>query len=164
MFSARNLAIKQKTEVPMALNGDKNDLEVRLKPIVVPGGLKSYSVLGMQLADVTPDLKSAYDLRNDRGALIVDPGPNPDRLKIGEIAEGDVFWMVGQQRVGSVCEFVDRLLAEPGVPIAGEHRIRVVYGFVRVDAQGNNTQYIRFTEDERKQLQVLSDQLTPESP
>ncbi|MGO9922016.1 MAG: M56 family metallopeptidase [Isosphaeraceae bacterium] len=164
LLRARNLAIKQNTEVPITLSGDKIDLVVRLKPIVVPGGIKSYSVLGMQLADVTPELKSAYDLRYDRGALIVDPGPNPDRLKIGEIAEGDVFWMVGQRRVGSVCEFVHRLLAEPGVPIAGERRIRVVYGFIRVDAQGTNTQYIRFTEDERKQLQVLSDQLAPDSP
>ena len=67
-------------------------------------------------------------------------------------------------RVGSVREFVDRLLAEPGVQIAGERRIRVVYGFIRVDAEGTNTQYIRFTEDERKQLQVLSDQLAPDSP
>jgi hypothetical protein len=162
-LSARNLEIKQKTELPMALNGDKIDLVVRLNPIMLPAGVKSYSVLGMQLADVTPDLKSAYDLRYDRGALILDPGPDPDRLKIGEIAEGDVLWMVGQQRVGSVREFVDRLLAEPGVQIAGERRIRVVYGFIRVDAEGTNTQYIRFTEDERKQLQMLSEQLADDS-
>jgi hypothetical protein len=168
LLSARNLEIKQKTEVPMALGGDKIDLVVRLKPIVVPAGVKSYSVLGMQLADVTPELKSAYDLRYDRGALILDPGRDPDRLKIGELAEGDVFWMVGDHRigntVGSVREFVDRLLAEPGVQIAGERRIRVVYGFIRVDGEGTNTQYIRFTEDERKQLQMLSDQLADESP
>ena len=164
LLSARNLEIKQKAEMPMALNGDKIDLVVRLKPIVVPGGVKSYSVLGMQLADVAPELKSAYDLRYDHGAMILDPGPDADRLKIGDLAEGDVFWMVGQRRVGSVREFVDRLLAEPGVPIAGERRIRVVYGFIRVDAEGTNTQYIRFTEDERKQLQVLSDQLAADSP
>jgi len=156
LLSARNLEIKQKTQMPMALNGDKVDLEVRLKPIELPAGLKSYSVLGMQLADVTPELKSAYDLYNDRGALILDPGPNPDRLKIGELAEGDVFWVVGQRRVGSVREFVDQLLAEPGLQIAGERRIRVVYSFIRVNAEGTNTQYIRFTEDERKQLQMLS--------
>ena len=148
----------------MALDGDKNDVDVRLQPIRMPAGVKAYSVLGMQLADVTPELKSAYDLRYDHGALILDPGPDPDRLKIGEIAEGDVFWMVGQRRVGGVREFVDRLLAEPGVPIAGERGIRVVYGFLRVDAVGTNTQYIRFTEDERKQLQVLSDRLAADSP
>jgi hypothetical protein len=149
---------------PLALKGGKIDLEVRLKPIELPAGLNSYSVLGMQLADVTPELKSAYDLYHDRGALILDPGPNPDRLKIGEPAEGDVFWMVGDHRVGSVREFVDRLLAEPGVQIAGERRIRVVYSFIRVDADGNNTQYIRFAENQRKQLQMLSDQLAPDTP
>src|SRR5262249_58765440 len=93
LFSARNLEIKQKTQLPIALDGDKIDLVVRLKPIVVPGGVKSYSLLGLQLADVTPELKSAYDLYFDRGALILDPGPDADRLKIGELAEGDVFWI-----------------------------------------------------------------------
>ncbi len=52
----------RRPKLPLALSGDKIDLEVRLKPIVVPGGVKSYSVLGMQLADVTPELKAAYDL------------------------------------------------------------------------------------------------------
>jgi hypothetical protein len=131
---------------------------------VLPAGVKSYSVLGMQLADATPELKSAYDLYHERGALILDPGPDTDRLKIGDLTEGDVFWMVGDRRVGSVREFVDRLLAEPGVQIAGERRIRVVYSFIRVDGEGNNTQYIRFTEDDRKQLQMLSDQFAAESP
>ncbi len=164
LLSVRNMEIKQKAEVPMALNGDKIDLEVRLKPIVVPGGVKSYSVLGMQLADVTPELKSAYDLRYpDRGALILDPGPDADRLKIGDLVEGDAFWMVGDRRVGSVREFVDRLLAEPGIQIEGERRIRVVYSFMRVDSEGNNTQYIRLTEDEREQLQMLSEQLAADS-
>jgi beta-lactamase regulating signal transducer with metallopeptidase domain len=163
VLSARSLEIKQKTQMPMALNGDKVDLVVRLTPIVVPGGVKSHSVLGMKLADVTPELKSAYDLRYDRGAMILNPGPDPGRLKIGEIDEGDVFWMVGQKRVGSVREFVDQLLAEPGLQIDGERRIRIVYGFVRVDATGTNTQHIRFTEDERRELQAVSDQLGAES-
>lgn len=164
VLRVRNLEIKQKAEVPLTLDGDRTDLEVRLKPIVVPGGVKSYAVLGMQLADVTPELKAAYDLGYDRGAMILDPGTNPGRLKIGEIAEGDVFWMVGDRRVGSVRAFVERLLAEPGVPIAGERRIRVVYGFIRVDSEGTNTQYIRFTEDERTALQELSDRFSTDSP
>lgn len=164
VLKARSLEFKQKADVPLTLNGDKLDLVVRLKPIVVPGGIKTYSVLGMKLANVTPELKSAYDLWNDRGAFIVDPGPNPGRLKIGEIVEGDVFWMVGDRRIGSVREFVDRLLAEPGVPIAGDRRIRVVYSFLRVDSEGTNTQYIRFTEDEREQLKELADQLAADSP
>ncbi len=52
----------------MALNSDKNDLEVRLTMISLPTDLKQYSVLGMLLTDATPELKSAYDLRYERGA------------------------------------------------------------------------------------------------
>ena len=78
----------------------------------MPANLKKHAVLGMQLADVTPELKSAYDLYLDRGALILDPGKDSDRLKIGELAEGYCFFMVGNKRIGSVREFVDRILAE----------------------------------------------------
>jgi hypothetical protein len=46
----------------------------------LPANLKKHAVLGMKLADVTPELKSAYDLYFD-GAVILDPGNDFDRLK-----------------------------------------------------------------------------------
>jgi Carboxypeptidase regulatory-like domain len=52
LFTARALAIKQKLHMPMAINGDKTDLEVRLKALPIPAGLQKHVVLGMQLADV----------------------------------------------------------------------------------------------------------------
>jgi hypothetical protein len=161
-LSVRALDIKQKALVPMAVNGDKNDLEVRLKMMSLPTDLRQYAVLGMQLADATPELKSAYDVYHERGALILDPGKNADRLKIGELAEGDVFWIVGQTRVGNVREFIDQILAETAGQNAEEYRVRVVYAFIRVEAEGNNTQYLKLTKDDLKQLQMLSDQLNPE--
>ena len=108
----------------------------------------------MQLADVTPELKSAYDLFNDRGALILDPGKDSDRLKIGELAEGYVFWMVGNKRIGSVREFVERILAETAGQNAEEYSVRVVYTFRTVDSVGTNTQYLKLTNDDLKQLQI----------
>ena len=163
MVTARALAIKQKVQLPMALNSDKLNLEVRLKPMALPANLKTYTVLGMQLTDVTPELKSAYDLRYDRGALILDPGKESDRLEIGEVAESYVFWLVGRTRVGSVREFVDQLLAETAGQNAEQFSARVVYGFASVEGVGTNTQFLKFTKDDRKQLQMVSDQLRPES-
>jgi hypothetical protein len=81
LLSARALDIKQKIQLPMAVNSDKTDLDVRLRAIALPADLTTHAVLGMQLADVTPELKSAYDLVNERGALILDPGKDSDRLK-----------------------------------------------------------------------------------
>jgi beta-lactamase regulating signal transducer with metallopeptidase domain len=166
MFSARALDIKQKVHLPMAVDGDQNDLEVRLKAISLPADLKKHAVLGMQLADVTPQLKSAYDLYFERGAVILDPGKDSDRLNVGRLAEGYNFWMVGNKRVGSVREFVNQILTETGGQDAAKNAVRgvrVVFSYSTVDGDGNNTQYLKLTKDDLEQLQIVLGQLTPES-
>ncbi len=162
VFSARALKIRQKLNMPMAVNGDKLDLDVRLRTIPLPAGLKTHVVLGMQLTDVTAELKATYDLFNERGALILDPGKDSDRLEVGRLAEGYTFWMVGNKRIGSVREFVDQILAETAGRDADAY-VRVVYTFSRVDFDGTRTARLRLTKDDLEQLQVVSDQLTPES-
>jgi beta-lactamase regulating signal transducer with metallopeptidase domain len=164
IFSARALDIKQKIQMPMDIDGDQNDLDIRLKTISLPADLKKHPVLGMQLADVTPQLKSAYDLYFERGALILDPGKDTDRLNVGRLAEGYCFWMVGNKRIGSVREFVSQILTEATGPDAAKslaRGVRVVYSFSTVDGDGNNTQYLKFTKDDLKQLKAVSDQLAP---
>jgi len=163
LFSAHALDIKQKIHLPMAVNGDQNDIEVRLRTISLPTDLKKHAVLGMQLADVTPELKSAYDLYHERGALILDPGKNADRLRIGRLAEGYTFWMVGNQRIGSVREFVDQILTETAGRDAEEYSVRVVYTLSTLNSDGSNTQHLKLTKADLKQLQIVSDQLTTES-
>ena len=133
----------------------------------MPADLKTYAVLGIQLADVTPELKSAYDLDFEHGAVILDPGNDSDRLKIGRLAEGYCFWEVGNTRISSVRGFVKQILTEAAGQDAAKNAVRgvrVVYSFSRVDADGNNTQYLKLTKDDLKQLQIVRDQLTPESP
>lgn len=157
-LSVRALAIRQKALVPVAVNGDKEDLEVQLRDIGLPKDLKTYSVLGMQLADVTPELKDAYDLFNESGAVIIDPGKDADRLRLGQLAESYCFWMVGNERVGSVREFVEQILA------ANAESVRVVYSLSTLEFDGTNTQYLRLTKEDIEQLRSVLDDLTPESP
>jgi hypothetical protein len=162
-INARAPEIKQKVRLSMVLDGDKDGLELRLQTIALPADLKKHAVLGMQLADVTPELKAAYDLRQDRGALILDPGQDSDRLNIGQLAEGDSFWMVGNKRIGGVREFVDQILSETGGLVAEEYLVRVVYYFSRPDVVGNNTQHLKLTKDDIQQLQIISDRLKADS-
>ena len=164
LLSARAMQIRQNLQLPMALNDDKTDLELRLKPIPLPAGVQGHDVLGMRLTDVTPELKSAYDLFTDHGALILDPGRDSDRLRIGPLEEGYVFWRVGNKRVGSVREFVDQLLAETAGQNADEYLVRVVYSFSRVDLDGSATRRMRLTKDDLGQLQLVSDQFAAKSP
>ncbi len=164
LLSARAIDIRQNLQLPMALNGDKVDLELRLKPIRLPAGLPGYEMLGMRLTDVTPELKSIYDLFDERGALILDPGRDSDRLGIGRLEEGYVFWMVGRKRIGSVREFVSQILAETSGQNADAYSVRVVYTFSRVDFDGTRTANLRLTKKDLEQLQMVSDQFTPDTP
>jgi hypothetical protein len=162
-LSARALDIRQKLLLPMAVNSDKNDLEIRLRPISLPAGLGTYSVLGMQLADVTPELKSAYDLYDDRGAVIIDPGKDSDRLRIGRLAEGYCFWMAGNKRVRNVREFVGQIVAETAGHDLELYSVRVVYSLSTVDFDGTMTSHVKLTKDDVKQLRILSGQLSGEA-
>jgi beta-lactamase regulating signal transducer with metallopeptidase domain len=171
MLYSRALNIKQTVQMRIADNGDLNDLQVRLKPIPFPADLKKHAVLGMQLADVTPELKSAYDLYFDDGAVILDPGEDSDRLRIGRLAEGYCFWMVGHKRVGSVRKFVNQILTEAIGENAAKnavHGVPVIYRFCTVDEEfsgdGNMTKYLKFTKEDLRLLQIVSDQLADESP
>ncbi len=157
--------IRQKARLAL-LNpqGDKDDVEVRLGSINLPADLASTAVLGMKLTDVTPGVKAAYEVPYARGAVVLDPGPDAGRLGIGPIAEGNCFWMVGDQRVGSVREFVDRILAEVGDREAAVHSVRVVYGFRSVAFTGTNTQYLKLTKGDIEALRAASAGLAATKP
>jgi hypothetical protein len=159
LFSARAMEIRQKFNLPMAVNADRTDLEVRLKPIPVPADLLRYDVLGMQLADVTPELQSAYDLRRERGVCVLDPG-----RRIEEVVEGDVLFAVGNKGFGNVREFIAEILAQTADRDAEEYSVVIRHDFSRVDMDGNTGGYLRLTKDDLKQLRVVSDRLAPELP
>lgn len=158
-LTAHAFGVKQSTRQELSLDKDQTNFTLRLQTISLPADAKTYKVLGMTLTDVTPQLKSAYDLYDDRGALILDPGYEFDHLRIGYLASGYDFWLVGETRIRSVREFVKQLLAETAHQPSNERSVRVVYSFSRVDFDGTNTQYMKLTKDDLKQLQGLLDQL-----
>jgi hypothetical protein len=155
--------IKQSARLPLALDADKDSLEVRLQPIVLPAKMKTYDVLGMTLTDVTPDLKATYDLYHDRGAVILDPGPDFKRLDIGTLAEGFNFWLVGERPIHSVREFVDQIVKEAGDQAADPSSIRVVYTFKTPEQVGSMTSTLKLTKDDIARLKTLSDRLKADS-
>ncbi len=155
---AKNL--RQKVKMPITLDRDHNNLELRLQPIALASQPQSIEVLGMTLADVTPELQSVYDLFHPKGALILDPGKDFARLHIGDLAEGYCFWMAGDRKIGSVRQFVEQVLAETAAKNAEEYRCRIVYSFSTVDFVGTNTQYLKLTNDDVTELRKVLTRLT----
>jgi len=156
-LSASALNIEQKIRLPIQLESDQSSLKVRMRPIAIPAYLETFEVLGMRLTDLTQDLKAAYDIGVEGGAVILDPGKNSDRLQIGELAKGYCLWMVGNRSVGSVREFVSQILAEAALRGGDEFRVRVVYTFSNLEMEGTNTQYLALTKEDIKELEKARD-------
>jgi PDZ domain len=101
---------KQQARVPLVISADRNDVTIRLQPMQIPKDLPTYAVLDMRLADVTPELRLAYDLPNQLGVMVLDPGKNSDSLSwLSD--EGDVLLSVGSERVRSVRDFLEKIVA-----------------------------------------------------
>ncbi len=160
MLSALTADLEQKIELPMTLDRDQNDLKVQLKPIALAVEPKKIMVLGMQFANLTPELRAAYDRPNENGALVLDPGKDSERLGIGKLEKGDDFWMVGEKRISNVSEFVKQLLAEADAQGKDEPSIRMVYTFSRLDFDGTNTQFMKLTKADLGELRKVLDQLS----
>ena len=152
------------------LDIDANDLDktITLKSFDAPIA-KTYSVLGMTLADITESLDDAYDLGTNKnnGVLILDPGTRADEFEIGELRPGYLFWLVGNEKIVDTQKFVQQLVKEATPPIDpdgnqsawiendGDAKVRVVYTYNNEKAHGTNTQYIRLTPQDVAELEQL---------
>jgi hypothetical protein len=156
---SHSLALEQKGQATVHMAGADADVNLRLEPVVLKNPLHLIALLGMKLADLSPELQAAYDLDAPTGVLIVDPGENHQRLGIGTLEEGEYFWMVGNNKIANLREMVIELLriSEIDPPtgegfIEGGHRgmIRVVYAYR--GGHGTNTQYLKLTNDDVAEL------------
>ncbi len=110
----------------------------------------------MLLATVTPRIRKQYGLPDTAGVVVLDAGENPSRFGIGDIRAGDAFWMVGDDPVEDIVDFLvilfgkrlqqrDSQVSPPEKP----HGVRVVYLFRRVSTDGrwySNTQAMTLTD------------------
>jgi beta-lactamase regulating signal transducer with metallopeptidase domain/protocatechuate 3,4-dioxygenase beta subunit len=155
---AHDLKQHQKIAMPITLDRDFDDLKLNLQPISLTTQPKTVSVLGMTLTDLTPDLSSIYDLYDQQGALILDPGKDSARLNIGELHEGYCFTMAGDyEHIGTVREFIKKVLDAATSENSPDYFCRVVYSVRTVDGIGSDTQYLKLTEADLRELRdVLS--------
>ena len=159
-LSVMDFVGNQKTELALGEKGETLDITVQLNEIKLPKEIPTTQVLGMQLTDITPKLKEAYGLWADGGALIMDPGKSWKRLAVGTLKPGFYFWMVGNQGVSSVRDFVARLIDETKIQDGPTYRVRIVYTFTKVEFDGTNTQYMVLTKEDVNHLETVLKELS----
>ena len=87
-------------------------VRITVRPLELPPGAFVHDLLGMRLTDVTPALHAALLLSEDRGVLVLSPGPNGHRLfRVGQPPRaGDVIWMANE-RIDGYRDLVGRVAA-----------------------------------------------------
>ncbi len=162
-FTFLDLVHEQKARYDIQIDQDLRGLTMSLHSMDLPANIKTYDVLGMRLADMTPEIGRAFDrqvrrkrgLNWNNGVIILDPGRNSERLGIGRLGKGDVFIIVGKKYVGSVQEFVASLLLETLLePKKASPKVRAVYGSSNDQYDFTNSQFLRLTPDDVKQLRA----------
>ncbi|MCL5282143.1 MAG: M56 family metallopeptidase [Planctomycetes bacterium] len=161
---AHAMDIRQKVvQVFANLPGSDQKVTLKMSHVEIKGPLRPITLFGMQLVDVTPELRQVYDL-GDRGAVMVlDPGANHRRLNIGELRKGYCFWQIGDKSITSLKEMIAELLRQLAPSWTGQEsqiarpprRIRVVYTTPR----SANTQYLVLTENDVTELKRVAAQL-----
>jgi hypothetical protein len=78
--------------------------------------------------------------------MVIDPGTNVALLSLGKLEPGNVFWMVGQQRVSSFDEFARALATECEAKRKSgmtDFRVRVVFDHANVDGAWGMTDMMK---------------------
>jgi hypothetical protein len=138
------------------LAGADAEVNLPMEPVVFKNPPRPVTLLGMKLANVTPELQAVYNLDSSTGVVILDPGTNHLRLEIGALSPGERFWVVGNGEINNLRELVKELLridaiTPPGDPNEGCHgSIRVAY--VYRNFAGTNTQRLKLTDADRAEL------------
>ena len=164
-IQAHTPAFDRQARKTVQLAGTIVKVDLALEPVVLKDPPKPVTLLGMKLANVTPELQAVYNLDSSTGVVILDPGTNHLRLGMGELSQGERFWVVGDGQIKNLRELVTELLridaiAPPGDPNEGCHgSVRVVY--VSRNGTGTNTQRLKLTDADRADLKSFLLTATP---
>jgi hypothetical protein len=118
---------------------------VMVRPFVRPG-MKMHELLRMKLVDVDAQMSPELAQVHPGGIMVIDPGTNVALLSLGKLEPGNVFWMVGQQRVSSFDEFARALATECEAKRKSgmtDFRVRVVFDHANVDGAWGMTDMMK---------------------
>jgi hypothetical protein len=134
-----------------------DNITLNVKAKSLPPDTEIHELFGMKLIDVNKRIQEMFLLPADRGVMILDPGNDFKRLKIGTLQRGDTIWIVGEQKIKDFNEFTRQLITELHHPPdnANEYVSRIVYRLKRVNLDGTNTQQIHLSEPDLETLKAF---------
>jgi hypothetical protein len=145
------IGLRQKTVLPLTLDRDHDDMELRLKPYQLMHEPTPVEVLGVTVCDVTPELQDIYDLDTAQGVLVLGLGEAASPLRLDNLAVGDCFTVVDFTSVTNVRDFIERLLAsarKTSIKPTATYDLQVLFKARRVEFDGQDASRIELTEND----------------
>jgi hypothetical protein len=103
---------EQRVVQPVTLSDHDEDVTLRMERVGFKGSLTPVTLFGMQLVSTPPELRDRNSSDFGGGLLVLDPGPQRQRLGLGEFQRGYRFSTVGSRSVFSLKDMVKGLLEE----------------------------------------------------
>jgi hypothetical protein len=95
----------------LTISGDLSDLVLVARAIDLSGPLHPVHAMGLRLIDVTEELRTKYELPPQVKVMVLDPGV-VGGLFGAELRPGTGIWMIGDAKLTSVKDLVERTIAE----------------------------------------------------
>lgn len=87
---AHDFAARSKAAATIALKGNRNDVELTLRRVASGKPPNGFKMIGLEVADITPELQAYYDLPTNRGVVVL--GRAMSEIPFGaEVGEGTCF-------------------------------------------------------------------------
>ncbi len=154
---AHAMDLGQQCVKKLRVDRDITELTLRMSRKPRPE-VASTELLGMKLATLNRELRAHYHWWPGTGVVVLDPGKRIERLGIGPVREGYVFWIAGHERVETVEEWaweVFKIVSSQRPRKDGTYTCRVVYNFRVTELHGTNTQFMVLTSADFKELLVF---------
>jgi hypothetical protein len=137
----RAWAPSRDAKASLGLASATGEVRLVLEEIRLSTPPRTTRVLGLAVADADDEMRAAYDLPAGVSVVVLGVEERAQHLGIGSLEPGDGIWMVGEDVVTSVRDFVARLVVAAAAKPYDERR-RIVYSFWRDTTAGTNTQYL----------------------
>jgi len=82
---------------------------ITMRSLALPASKTVHDLLGMKLIAVDDEIRNLMSLPAFARIVVVDPGPNSDRLGLGKLQQGDIFWMTNDQGIADYTDLLHRL-------------------------------------------------------
>jgi beta-lactamase regulating signal transducer with metallopeptidase domain/5-hydroxyisourate hydrolase-like protein (transthyretin family) len=158
-----DLAVNQGITLAITLKSQDEDLTLKMKPIESKSRWARVTLFGMRLANVPFESWYMDASNSEGGVLILDPGPNPSRLGIGELQKGYRLDAIEGHPISSLlsllCELLNRAIPVSTDKTGESPQSSPPIGVSYLTPTGTYMGYLTLTRDDVEELKRVAEEL-----